>query len=78
MTTPVTDDLIDRLVGLVPGSRTYAARHQREKAGWVAAGIRHPFGTSDIETKLRKAIGPTIRHPMRARRIDYASMRVID
>ena len=31
MSTSPSDDLIDRLVGLAPGSRTYAARHQREK-----------------------------------------------
>lgn len=38
MTTPVTDDLIDRLVGLVPGSSTYAARHQREKVAVATQG----------------------------------------
>ena len=38
MTTPVPDDLIDRLVGLAPGSRTYAARHQREKVAVATQG----------------------------------------
>lgn len=38
MTTPVTDDLIDQLVGLAPGSRTYAARHQREKVAAATQG----------------------------------------
>lgn len=38
MSIPVTDDLIDRLVGLVPGSRTHAARHQREKVVTATQG----------------------------------------
>lgn len=38
MNTPVPDDLIDRLVGLAPGSRTYAARHQREKVAVATQG----------------------------------------
>lgn len=34
----VADDLVDRIVGLHPGSRTYEVRHQREKVAAATQG----------------------------------------
>ena len=34
----VTDDLVDRLIGLTPGNKTYEVRHQREKVAAATQG----------------------------------------
>ena len=56
-TYDVADDLVDRIVGLKPGSRTYEVRHQREK---VAAATQGSYDAL-FDTSLDKDISLTER-----------------
>ena len=41
----VTDDLVDRLIGLAPGAKTYEVRHFREKVAAAPKAATTPCST---------------------------------